>query len=265
MELKIIFMKIDQKFFGGFFLKKVYRPLIAKKSLHFDKLRLSSSITFQYKKNDNSILNSLCDKYGSDKGETKPTNNPYPWNSHNYADFYALAFGLRRSDVQLVIECGLGTNNPNLVSTMGVDGQPGASLRVWRDFFPKAQIIGCDIDSQILFKEERIITFHCDQTSPESILKFCDSAKILEKSVDVIIDDGLHEYLAGCCFFEKLISKLRTDGIYIIEDVSHSDMIKYKKYFSKLEHLYETRFVYLSSPIRLYGDNNNLISITKKI
>ena len=66
-------------------------------------------------------------------------------------------------------------------------------------------------------------------------------------------------------FFEKLISKLRTDGIYIIEDVSHSDMIKYKKYFSKLEHLYETRFVYLSSPIRLYGDNNNLISITKKI
>lgn len=258
-------MKIDQKFFGGFFLKKVYRPLIAKKSLHFDKLRLSSSITFQYKKNDNSILNSLCDKYGSDKGETKPTNNPYPWNSHNYADFYALAFGLRRSDVQLVIECGLGTNNPNLVSTMGVDGQPGASLRVWRDFFPKAQIIGCDIDSQILFKEERITTFHCDQTSPESILKFCDSAKILEKSVDVIIDDGLHEYLAGCCFFEKLISKLRTDGIYIIEDVSHSDMIKYKKYFSKLEHLYETRFVYLSSPIRLYGDNNNLISITKKI
>ena len=48
--------------------------------------------------------------------------------------------------MQLLIECGLGTNNINFKSSMGINGKPGASLRMWRDFFPSARIIGVDID-----------------------------------------------------------------------------------------------------------------------
>ena len=42
--------------------------------------------------------------------------------------------------MKLVFECGLGTNNPDLQGNMTVDGMPGASLRVWRDYFKNAQI-----------------------------------------------------------------------------------------------------------------------------
>ena len=39
-----------------------------------------------------------------------------------------------------MFECGLGTNNPNLKSNMTENGIPGASLRVWRDYFFNAKI-----------------------------------------------------------------------------------------------------------------------------
>ena len=63
-----------------------------------------------------------------------------------------------------------------LKSSMGVNGQPGASLRMWKDYFPNASIFGCDIDRDVLFSEERIKTFHCDQTSAKSISNFLKNA-----------------------------------------------------------------------------------------
>jgi hypothetical protein len=70
-----------------------------------------------------------------------------------------------------VFECGVGTNNPNITSNMGVNGQPGASLRVWRDYFQNAEVFGADIDRGILFEEQRIRTFYVDQTNKDSILE----------------------------------------------------------------------------------------------
>ena len=260
--MKKILRKLDKILFLGFFERK-YRTYKVNRSVRFERGQLNYGFTLQYQKNHNSNINKLCDTYGSDKGEVNPSGNPYSWNSHNYADFYSLIFSLRRNDVRLVVECGLGTNNPNLISSMGVDGEPGASLRVWKDFFPNAQIIGCDIDNEILFEDERITSFHCDQTSQISIKKFCSNAKLDDDSVDIIIDDGLHNFFAGKCFFENMISSLRADGIYIIEDVTYSDMIKYKQYFTQLKHIYEARFVFLTSPLKVFGIDNNLICITK--
>lgn len=264
LNFKKLLRSVDNILFSRFF-RKNYASFNKKKAIQFHQGYLNYGFNIQYQKNSESLLNNLCDTYGSDKGEVDSVNNPYPWNSHNYADFYDLIFGLRRNDVKLVIECGIGTNNPlNNYYNMGINGKPGASLRVWRDFFPKAHIVGCDIDRDILFKEERITSYYCDQTSSESIEKFCREANIVENSVDIILDDGLHEFLAGKSFFENTISTLRTGGIYIIEDVCSSDIMKYKSYFFNLEKSYEVRFIYLKSPIREYGDDNNLICITKK-
>ena len=41
---------------------------------------------------------------------------------------------------------------------MTLSGSPGASLRVWKDFFSNAKIYGSDIDKDILFNEDRIFT-----------------------------------------------------------------------------------------------------------
>jgi SAM-dependent methyltransferase len=96
---------------------------------------------------------------------------------------------------------------------MGAGGTPGASLRGWRAFFPQAQIFGADIDRRILFQEDRIATFHCDQTSVTSI------AQIPETGFDIVIEDGLHEFDANVCFFENFVSRLNSGGIFIIEDI----------------------------------------------
>lgn len=208
----------------------------------------------EYIKN-NSELNALCDKYGSDKGEVTSENNPYVWESHNYADAYELMFRLRKNDVQLLIECGLGTNNPALISNMGINGKPGASLRVWRDYFSNAQIIGIDIDSDSLFEEERIKTYQCDQTSSESIQKFCTDASIKESSVDVFIDDGLHEYHAGISLFESMNKYLAEEGIYIIEDVIRKDYKLYKDYFNENKDQFSIHIINLYRPNIPVSDN----------
>jgi len=159
----------------------------------------------------------LCDLYGSDKG-TATLNSKFisGWDYHDYTDYYEMLFRPLRSSVKHLLEVGIGTNNPKLRSSMGVRGKPGASLRVWRDYFPNAEIVGVDIDTEILFSEDRIKTFFCDQTNANEIEKFFDSCSI--KSFDIIIDDGLHSYDAAKIFFENSWPKLKHGGIYIIED-----------------------------------------------
>lgn len=71
---------------------------------------------------------------------------------------------------------------------------PGGSLRMWEEYFPRASIYGADIDSSCLFQEGRIATFQMDQTDPDSAGDFW--IRVGESSFDLIIDDGLHEFLA---------------------------------------------------------------------
>ena len=59
-----------------------------------------------------------------------------------------------QKSVNKIFEIGLGTNNIDIVSTMGKKGHPGASLRAFRDFCPNAEIYGADFDSRILFQEK---------------------------------------------------------------------------------------------------------------
>jgi hypothetical protein len=243
--------RIDRKLFGG--------RLNEKRLASHRKRDLSYGFTAQYKKCDSSLLNILCDKYGSDKGEANGLNNPYVWPSHNYADVYELMFRLRRNDVGLVVECGLGTNNPDLKSSMGINGKPGASLRVWRDYFPNATVLGLDIDSDVLFSEDRIDTYYCDQTDSKSIAQFADEAQLKESSVDIIIDDGLHEFFAGKAFFEGMIKYLSIDGTYVIEDVKASDLLLYKDYFLAHSKEFSVQFFTLARPNLLVVDNRLII------
>lgn len=179
-------------------------------------------------------LATLCDRYGSDKGETATMTQPYPWPSHLYTDLYEMLFGQARQAVRLVVECGIGTNNPDLVSSMGQAGKPGASLRVWRDYFPNARVVGADIDADILFADDRIETFQCDQTSADSIADFRRNAGLGDETIDLIIDDGLHEYHAGIAFFEGMWPALRVGGTHVIEDIVPPDAPKFARYLAGL-------------------------------
>ena len=213
------------------------------------------SYTVFYDKDPTNHLAELCDKYGSDKGEIEKTGYPYLGHAHTYTDFLHSRFGHCRETIRRIFECGLGTNNPKLPSNMGAQGRPGASLRVWRDYFPNATIFGADVDSTILFDDERIKTFWVDQTSKNSIDKMWHLIGV--SNFQLMIDDGLHKFEAGICLFENSISKLAANGYYIIEDVQPYNMLRYKSYFSETK--FKVEYVSLNRPGIPLGDNQLVV------
>lgn len=158
-------------------------------------------------------LTSIMNRNGSDKGS----------GHHNYTEIYAGIFDARREQVLTVLEIGIGTVNPGIPSSMcGTPGgyNPGASLRGWRDYFVNSQIYGCDIDRDILINDDRITTFYLDQTSRESIkTQIVD----VDRTYDVIVDDGLHHFRTNWDVFHQIHNKLNSGGVYIIEDIVDFD------------------------------------------
>ena len=203
-------------------------------------------------------LSLLCDLYGSDKGTMCGRL------AHTYTSIYEYLFSAIRSNIRLVFECGLGTNNTAIPSNMGIDGVPGASLRMWRDYFQNAMIIGVDIDKEILFSENRIETGYMDQLSPETIRAFFDSLDDkYRNNFDIMIDDGLHTFEAAQCLFENAFSQLKRNGIYIIEDIHDNDVFKFKEYFKQTINENKIMVRYMLMPIGWHIDDNNVIIIKK--
>ncbi|WP_026464235.1 hypothetical protein [Adhaeribacter aquaticus] len=202
----------------------------------------------------------LCDimkMQGSDKalyqGEGK----------HNYTTFYNEAFAPLSKKPIRFFELGLGTNNPDIKANMGSAGRPGASLRGWKKFFPLANIFGADIDSSILFEEDRIKTFYCDQTDSSIIKRMWDQPE-LQEDFDVIIDDGLHEYFANIIFFQNSIHKLKVGGIYIIEDILRTELTNWEHTIENYAKEYPNlRFTVLKIPNVFNTWDNNLIVVER--
>lgn len=210
--------------------------------------------------NTNNYLSELCELYGSDKGFVNiEKKTPYDWDPHAYSIIYNNLFSHCRENIKLVFECGIGTNNLNFESNMTLNGKPGASLKVWKDYFVNAQIFGADIDRNILFKEDRIETYHVNQLDQESIIKMWNNIK--KKDFDLIIDDGLHNYKAALTLFLNSYEKLKKGGIYIIEDVD----FEYLDQLKKALEIYNPEVLIINdnySKNKLIT-NNNLIIIRK--
>ena len=164
----------------------------------------------KFENKESKILGELFKKYGSDKSTT-----------HNYFIFYSYILNTLGIKNKLnVLEIGLGTNNPNLVSTMGSSGMPGASLRAFRDYLPNSDIYGADIDKDILFSENRINTCYVDQlkyTSFDNIKNNFGNIKY-----DLIIDDGLHSIGANLNTLIFSLNNINDGGYIIIEDIHQS-------------------------------------------
>jgi hypothetical protein len=147
----------------------------------------------------------LAQKWGTDK-----------W--FYYTAFYHELLKDRRHKVKKVLELGIGSPATMLdsLSRMGItEYKPGASLFMWEEYFPKAEIYGLDIDRSILFNKGRIITSYFDQREPSTYPNFTGH------HFDLIVEDGLHEKEAQLTALETLMPCLEPDGIYIMEDVGY--------------------------------------------
>jgi hypothetical protein len=156
-------------------------------------------------------LGALFNQYGSDKSCV-----------HNYHLLYAPLLGPRRNDPLRLLEIGLGTNHPDVVSTMGASGKPGASLRAFRDFCSKAQVFGADIDRRILFEEDRIHTYYVDQTRLSSFHELC--ANLPDGLFDLVIDDGLHSPNANIATMLFALTILKPSAVFVVEDIFSSSI-----------------------------------------
>jgi hypothetical protein len=160
-----------------------------------------------FNNNFSSALKSILDKHGSDKA-----------NSHNYNIVYAYIFNILGVTNNLnILEIGMGTNNPSLVSTMGRWGKPGASLYSWNEYLPNSNIYGADIDKNILFQSDSIKTAFVDQLDINTFTQMQDVFKNVK--YDLIIDDGLHSIGANFNTLLFALDNIKSGGWIVIEDI----------------------------------------------
>ena len=157
-----------------------------------------------------SDLCELAEKYYVDKCPA--------FKGHTYTPEYHKLLSPIRNEIQLVCEIGIG-NAPLMAPLTSINYKPGGSLRMWRDYFPQAQIVGCDILESVLFKEERITTFQTDQSNVESLNRLIESVRKLQPYADIILDDGSHIEEHMVTSFKTLWSLVKPNGFYIIEDI----------------------------------------------
>jgi hypothetical protein len=144
-------------------------------------------------------LTALAAKYRTDKGGT-----------HRYTPHYQRHLQhLRHRPVNL-LEIGIGG--------YARDGAGGASLRMWKDYFPLGRIYGLDIEDKSFVDQWRIKTFQGSQVD-EPLLRSL-AAEI--GRIDVVIDDGSHRPPHVRATFEILFPLLADDGIYVVEDTQTS-------------------------------------------
>ena len=165
--------------------------------------------TFEHGKEKPTELCALAEKYKSDK---------CPAIFHNYTPKYDSMFKGIRHKVMDVLEIGIGT--PKTMDHVK-EYSYGASLYMWRDYFPNSIIYGIDIDPKAMFEAGRIRTSVCDQSSPEQL----EAMAKLNGPFDIIIDDGSHRIEHQATSFKALIGHLSDTGTYVIEDIMEPDRL----------------------------------------
>ena len=144
-------------------------------------------------------LVALAVKHGTDK-----------WGRHWYARHYQTHFAPRRAEPLAVLEIGVGGYED---TTKG-----GASLRMWKEYFPQARIFAIDVYDKSGLEEDRIRIFTGSQADPA----FLDRVAAETGPLDIVIDDGSHRNPDVIASFEALFPRLREGGIYAIEDMQTS-------------------------------------------
>jgi hypothetical protein len=140
------------------------------------------------------MLGDLATKYGTDKGPR----------GHNYTERYQIYLEAYRDLTFNLLEIGVFD---------------GSSARMWKEYFPKANIVALDIDTRCKeYQEDRIEIRIGDQTDTS----FLESVVQEFGHFEVIIDDGGHSYKQQIVSFEHLFPKLTPGGLYFVEDMHTS-------------------------------------------
>ena len=144
-------------------------------------------------------LSELAQEFGSDK-----------WGVHRYTPHYEHHFSPLRHEAIMVLELGIGG--------YARAGQGGASLKMWKWFFPRAQIVGVDIEDKSFVDRHRITSYLGSQTDRALMERIVRD----HGAPTIVIDDGSHRPQDVIDSFQLLFPMLADDGLYVIEDIQTS-------------------------------------------
>lgn len=157
-------------------------------------------------------LTTVAAFYGTDKS--------YP---HRYTQHYQRHFEPLRRKRLNILEIGIGGSEEAKAG--------GASLRMWKMYFPEAKIYGIDLFDKSTHEEDRIKTFRGSQADEAFLARV--AAEIGQ--IDIIIDDGSHHNEDVLTSFKTLFPLLSNNGIYAIEDTQTSYWPEYGGTSEKLD------------------------------
>jgi hypothetical protein len=160
--------------------------------------RAASSSAFGTATHFRPSLENLASEYRTDQ-----------WCKRRYAPHYERHFTQLRRTSFTLLEIGVGG---------GRESTGGASLRMWKHFFPKAQIVGLDLYDKSLVNEKRIITYQGSQTDADLLRSIARKHRQLK----IIIDDGSHRPEHVRATFAILFPLVADGGCYAIEDTQTS-------------------------------------------
>jgi trans-aconitate methyltransferase len=140
--------------------------------------------------------------YGTDKSD-----GSHSFNGKSYLDVYDNHLAYRKLITKTVLEIGV---------------LRGESIRMWRDYFPNAQIWGLDIDpSACRDNGDRTQVVIGSQINP-----FALDSVAPGRQFDLIVDDGSHLVDHIIETFNLLWTRIIAGGLYAIEDtgLTYADM-----------------------------------------
>ena len=141
-----------------------------------------------------SDLQAIGKKYNTDKADVS-----HSYKGKTYCDVYNSYFKDIREEVKCVVEIGV----------LG-----GASLSMWREYFPNAQIWGIDIDPRTKsYESDRINILVGDQNDET----FLQKVKETVGDIDILIDDGSHINRHIIHSYEVLKESVKR--FYVVEDL----------------------------------------------
>lgn len=150
-------------------------------------------------------LTDLADRYGSDKGSIK----------HRYTELYHMLFHPYRNRKITFLEMGLLIGGPEHGIDKDRETTDCPSIRMWLEYFPKAEIHGLDVSDFSWFEHERFTFHRCDMDDRAEIA--CVAADM--PTPDIVIDDASHASHHQQNAFLEIFPRLASGGLYIIEDL----------------------------------------------
>jgi hypothetical protein len=157
-----------------------------------------------------SALTEIANRCGTDKGAIHGT-------GHAYTLVYEQLFHALRERPVNLLEIGLSAGGPEVpggTAERAVTDAP--SIRMWREYFPKAHIYGLDISDFKRFETDWFTFFRADCGNERELRRVADSGV----EFDIIIDDGSHASYHQQLALKVLFPMLKPGGIYAIEDLN---------------------------------------------